>query len=167
MEYDTLTQQYLRSCPTCDKTVRYKTEKAVKQADLKKSVCFSCRTARINKQRDVAKEKNPAWRGYKDIPGKVLSKLKRDAETRNISFNLTLEEIYNVFQAQGRVCAFTGIPLTFGLDASVDRINSDDGYYPDNIQIVHKVLNMMKKNMLNDDFIRWCCLVAEPKTKSD
>jgi hypothetical protein len=151
--------QYVRCCPTCAKTLTYASEKTYKAAEAKKTICFSCRTALSNKNRDVAKEKNPAWKGFKGIPGKVLSKLKRDASKRGLAFELTLEDIYNVFVFQNKKCAFTNIPLTFGLDASVDRIDSFEGYYPWNIQIVHKTLNMMKKDLPNDVFIAWCKLV--------
>jgi hypothetical protein len=111
--------------------------------------------------RNSKKENNPAWRGYGEVPGKVHSKLKRDAEKRNILFDLTIHEINFQYVNQNRVCAFTGIPLKFGVDASVDRINSQEGYKFDNIQIVHKDLNMMKKDMPNEIFISWCKLIAK------
>jgi hypothetical protein len=125
-------------------------------------MCPSCRTSENNKSpnRNVKKENNPAWRGYGEVPGKVFSKLKRDAEKRNIPFDLTIHEINFKYVNQNKVCAFTGVPLKFGVDASVDRISSKDGYNFDNIQIVHKDLNMMKKNMPNEVFIAWCKLVA-------
>jgi hypothetical protein len=125
-------------------------------------MCPSCRASHNNKSptRNTKKENNPAWRGCGEVPGKVYSKLKRDAEKRGITFELTLEEISDQYEAQDKLCAFTGIPLTFGIDASVDRVDSNGGYNPNNIQIVHKALNMMKKDMTNESFIAWCKLVA-------
>jgi len=151
-----------RPCSSCSEPIHYTTLKSYNAAVAKGTVCPSCRTAKNNKSsnRNAKKENNPAWRGYGEVPGKVHSKLKRDAEKRNIPFNLTIEEINFQYVNQYKVCAFTGVPLKFGVDASVDRINSQEGYYFGNIQIVHKALNMMKKDMTNESFIAWCKLVA-------
>ena len=153
---------FIRDCPTCGKTIHYKLAGAVQKANSNGSVCASCRTVANNRspKRNAKKDKNPSWRGCGDVPGKVHSKLKRDAINRNIDFEITIEEIRDQYESQDKLCAFTGIPLTFGIDASVDRIDSNEGYNPNNIQIVHKALNMMKKDMANGAFISWCKLVA-------
>ena len=152
---------YVRACK-CGKQLSYKTISSYEKALNKNTMCPSCRTSHNNKSpnRNTKKENNPAWCGYGDIPGKVHSKLKRDAIKRSIDFEITIEEISDQYEAQDKLCAFTGIPLTFGIDASVDRIDSNMGYNPNNIQIVHKALNMMKKDMTNESFIAWCKLVA-------
>lgn len=135
---------------------KYSFEKAVAN----ESVCPSCRTANNNRNREPKKGKdNPAWAGYKDVPGKVFSRLKNGAKKRNIEVTITIEDIYSQYIKQLKKCAFTGVPLEFGLDASVDRINSREGYHGWNIQIVHKTLNMMKKDLPNDLFISWCRMV--------
>ena len=142
--------------------LHYKNQKSYDAAIRKNTMCPSCRTSENNKSpnRNVKKENNPAWCGYHDVPGKVHSKLRREAIKRNIDFELTIQEISDQYEAQNKLCAFTGIPLAFGDGASVDRINSDLGYDVNNIQIVHKDLNMMKKDMPNEVFISWCKLVA-------
>lgn len=151
------------ACPTCGKDREFSGKSALKQAEKKGTSCFSCRTIRNNTSRKgtKAKEKNPAWRGYKDVPGKVLSKLKRGALHRGLVFEITIEDIQEVYEQQHKVCAFSGLPLTFGIDASVDRLDSQEGYTRDNIQIVHKQLNMIKRDTPNEEFIEWCCLVAK------
>jgi len=151
-----------RPCSKCSEPIHYTTLKSYNAAVAKGTMCPSCRTTENNKspKRNNKKENNPAWCGYGDVPGKVYSKLKRDASKRSIYFAITIEEINNQYQYQHKLCALTGIPLKFGVDASVDRINSDFGYQLDNIQIVHKDLNMMKKDMPNEAFISWCKLVA-------
>lgn len=133
------------------------------QAEKKGTSCFSCRTVANNKKRIGTKEKskNPAWKGYKDVPGKVLSRLRNGAKQRGLSFEITLEDIQHVYEEQHKVCAFTGLSITFGVDASVDRIDSRYGYTKDNIQIVHKVLNLLKRDTPNEEFIEWCCLVSK------
>jgi hypothetical protein len=143
--------------------LHYKNEKTYDAALKKGTMCPSCRTSQNNKseKRNTKKENNPAWKGYNEVPGKVLSRLKNGAIQRNIDFDLTIEEISDQYESQDRLCAFTGVPLKFGVDASVDRIDSQQGYEVNNIQIVHKDLNMMKKDMPNEVFIAWCKLVAQ------
>ena len=43
---------------------------------------------------------------------------------------------------------------------SIDRIDSDQGYYIDNIQLVVPKINMMKFTYSQDDFIDMCKLVS-------
>ncbi len=151
------------ACPSCGKDREYAKKESLERAASLKSVCPSCRTARNNTKRKgtQSKEQNPAWRGYKDVPGKVLSKLKRGALHRGLVFEIAIEDIQEVYEQQHKVCAFSGLPLTFGVDASVDRLDSKEGYTRANIQIVHKQLNMIKRDTPNEQFIEWCCLVAK------
>ena len=150
------------ACPTCGKDREFSGKSALKQAERKRTSCFSCRSVANNISRTgtKTKEKNPAWKGFGHVPGKVFSKLKRDAERRNLPFEITIEDIHNKYNKQHERCAFSGIEIVFGYDASVDRIDSSKGYTLDNIQIVHKDLNMMKRAMDNTDFIMWCRAVA-------
>jgi hypothetical protein len=150
------------ACPTCGKDREFSRKSALTQAEKKGTSCFSCRSVANNISRTgtKTKEKNPAWKGFGCVPGKVFSKLKRDAERRNLSFEITIEDIYNQYVKQELRCAFSNYLLEWGVDASVDRIDSSKGYSKDNIQIVHKVLNMMKKDLPNDEFIAWCDAVG-------
>lgn len=153
----------IRLCPVCKEVeIVYKTFATFDRACKKGTMCSSCRTAQNNKSpnRNSAKENNPAWKGFNGIPGKVLSKLKRDAEKRDIDFALDMEDIWNQYINQNKVCRFSGVPLTWGVDASVDRIDSSKGYNFDNIQIVHKAINMLKCDMDDKQFIHWCKLIA-------
>lgn len=45
--------------------------------------------------------------------------------------------------------------------ASIDRIDSSNGYIEDNIQWVHKDVNMMKQKMTNIELIEMCKLIVE------
>ena len=147
---------YSRLCGGCGLGLSYKTKAHFERSEAAKSMCRKCTNTRINKTISRKGSENAAWTGYRNVPGKVFSRLKHGAKQRNIFFDLTIEDIYNKYQEQFGLCAFTNKLLTFGEDASIDRIDSTKGYYYDNIQIVHKVLNMMKKNMDNEDFLSWC-----------
>jgi len=155
------------ACPTCGKDREFSGKSALKQAEKKGTSCFSCRSVANNISRTgtKTKEKNPAWKGFGCVPGRVFSKLKRDAERRNLPFEITIEDIYNQYNKQRELCAFTGFHVVFGKDASIDRIDSLKGYTLDNIQIVHKDLNMMKRDLPDIDFIWWCKAVSNFRTK--
>ena len=162
------TAKFELACPSCAKNREFQSKSAMLQAGRKGTSCYSCRTAANNKKRigTKAKEKNPAWKGFGCVPGKVFSKLKRDAESRDLPFEITIEDIYKQYNQQQELCAFSGLHIVFGSTASVDRIDSSKGYTTDNIQIVHKDLNMMKRDMDNMDFILWCRAVARWTNKT-
>lgn len=107
------------------------------------------------------------WRmAYNDIPGKYFSGLKRGAEVRNLEFSITIEDIWNKYIEQNKNCALTNIELKFSNKsnihtASVDRINSKIGYVLNNIRIVHKKINMLKRDMEDSEFFSWCKKVTE------
>lgn len=150
---------YTRLCSGCDSFLSYTDKYHFERAEAAKSMCRKCANTKTNKSVSRKGSENAAWTGYKDIPGKVFSRLKNGAKQRNIEVTITIEDIYSQYIKQLKKCAFTGVPLEFGLDASVDRINSRESYHVWNIQIVHKTLNMMKKDMPNDLFISWCRMV--------
>lgn len=95
----------------------------------------------------------------------------KSARERKLEFNLTIQDIVDLFAEQQGVCALTGrkliLPTTSKLyrsnkyTASIDRINNDLGYTKENIQIIHKELNMVKWILSNDDFIKLCKEVTD------
>jgi AraC-like DNA-binding protein len=111
---------------------------------------------------------------YYDMSVAYFNGLERGAKERNISFNITIEEIYNQFLKQDKKCYFTGIPIKFSdltvstkseqsqiQTASVDRLDSSKGYTKDNIVIVHKNINIIKGNVPYLDFINICHLISK------
>lgn len=122
--------------------------------------------------------KNSRWTGHEEITGAYWSSVVYGAtKARNLEFNITIEECWNLFLKQNRKCALTGVELCFAklnLDftngqqtASLDRIDSNIGYVIDNIWWVHKRINMMKKELSVDDFIKYCTLVSEHRKKDE
>ncbi len=110
----------------------------------------------------LKKDKNPAWKGFGNVSGKTIGKLRRDAKLRNIPFNITLEELDTKLKQQQNKCALTGLLLSTDyktFTASVDRIDSSKGYSNDNVQWVHKDINMIKKDYDENYFIKLCELV--------
>ena len=92
--------------------------------------------------------------------------IKDSAEKRNINFNLTVDEAWQIFLKQEKQCSLTGLELNFDSrgyrgSASLDRIDSFKGYTTDNVQWIFCPINLMKGVHNVKYFIYLCKLVAE------
>lgn len=102
---------------------------------------------------------NNNWKGFNLVPGVLLSKCKHSAKSRNIIFDITAKDIWNIYIKQNYKCALSGDKLIFEgnlRNVSIDRINSKDYYYIDNCQLVTINVNLAKQSLSDQDFIRLC-----------
>lgn len=105
------------------------------------------------------------WKGGKYVSAAYLSKLKSDAKRRGLDFNISVHDVDSIFEAQNFKCSISNVDISFIEEtASIDRIDSSRGYEPDNIQILHKRVNEMKWDYEQQDFIKWCKLIARHST---
>lgn len=85
----------------------------------------------------------------------IYNRLKASAKKRNIPFNLTLMELYNIDLPL--TCPILGIPLKFNRGKlednsySYDRIDNTKGYEFDNIIVISYKANILKKNASNKE----------------
>jgi hypothetical protein len=110
------------------------------------------------------------WTGYEDITGFFWGNIKSGAVERKLNLDITIQEAWHLFKKQNGRCAISGVQLCFPKNtkellehkqtASLDRIDSIDGYVQGNIQWVHKTVNIMKMDMEQDNFIAWCIEIA-------
>lgn len=117
--------------------------------------CYECYGIR-NSGKD-----NGNWKGCGEISGEAFNKVRNGAKSRGIDLNVSQDELNELWLNQGRKCALTGMLLVMGETASLDRINSDLGYYPGNVQWVHKTVNIMKNDYPQKLFIEMCRLVTK------
>ena len=100
----------------------------------------------------------------------LFKKIESNALKRNLNFELTVEDMWDTFIQQGEKCAITGVNINM-LNASInknyhlqtaslDRKDSSKGYIKGNVQWVHKVINSLKSDFTDDEFISLCHLVA-------
>jgi len=113
-------------------------------------------------------DNNPNWKGYKEIGSSFWQNIQHGARKRNLEFSISMSDAWSVFIAQDKKCALTKLPLRFAekrgdyeATASLDRIDSKKGYTLENVQWVHKKINIMKQDYDEKDFIYYCKLVAE------
>lgn len=119
---------------------------------------------------------SPNWRGYGDISGAYFARLQYMATSPKMKrgilpFEVTIEYIWDLFLRQNKCCALSGIPLSFPTHssdlamlratASLDRIDSAQGYIPGNVQWVHKHINFMKRTFSQEYFIDMCKKVSD------
>lgn len=149
-------------------------EKIVNSCHLLQGVSTQCR---ICQGKNFRGEKSPCWSGYGEISGMYFSTIRGAAKVRNLIFGITAKDAWELFEKQSKSCTLTGLPLTisqkdyisvkennlFGTasynlygTASLDRIDSNIGYTKDNIQWVHKNINMMKWVLSQKRFIDLC-----------
>jgi hypothetical protein len=107
------------------------------------------------------KGNNFAWKGYGEISKRYFDSLKIGAERRNIQFDITIRQMWDLFLKQNRKCALTGYELKFNSHsrisdgtASLDRIDSSKCYTVENIQWVHKDINYMKSDYDQNYFLK-------------
>lgn len=89
----------------------------------------------------------------------------------------TIEVLWALFEKQKGKCALSGVDLSFGgnlltvkgqsrinhmlMTASLDRIDNSKGYTNNNIQWLHKHINMMKSNHDQNYFVSLCKLIVK------
>ena len=108
-------------------------------------------------------ENNGQFKGFREIRGQFWSRCKRSASERGLPFEISIEYAWELFERQGRTCALSGVPITFGprfhhanTTASLDRKDNRKGYVEGNVQWVHKRVNIMRHTLELSDFLAWC-----------
>jgi hypothetical protein len=109
------------------------------------------------------KEQHSNWHGYEGISGQYWGNIKNNANVRKLKFEISIEDIWEIYIKQNKKCSITGIDLIFSShsdksdgNASLDRIDSNVGYIKNNLQWVHKTINYIKRDLSDDEFIDWC-----------
>lgn len=116
---------------------------------------------------------SPHWTGHGEISGFKWGGIKRSCKYRSkkMLFNISIEDAWNLFLEQDRICPISGDLLymktttnDYDYTASLDRINSSIGYIDGNVQWVNKKVNRMKWDIPEEDFIELCKAVTAYRT---
>lgn len=100
---------------------------------------------------------------------------ERGAKKRGLQVDITADDIVALYKKQKGRCRFTGMHIFFPKSmsdrerhkgtVSIDRIDSELHYTKDNIQLVHKDINMIKRNLPDARFIMYCKMVANNENR--
>lgn len=144
---------------TCGSPVVYR-----KPIDIINKAYDSCNKCAASR-RDSTGANNNNYKGTKDIPSLFYTKLAHNTRNRNkdIKLLVTIDDIQAQWDKQKGICAYTKIPLTVNVDASLDRIDSSKDYTVDNIQFTHKDINRMKSDFSEEYFLDMCKRVTDGK----
>jgi len=108
------------------------------------------------------------WKGTEHIALTFFTSVKRGATSRNIIFDIDIDYLEELYLKQNKKCALSGMDLIFSNvtknkfgvgTASLDRIDSNQGYIIGNLQWVHKKINIMKNVFTQEEFIDICAKV--------
>lgn len=116
----------------------------------------------------VANEWAARRKGCGEICGRYWRTVEANARHRELAWDITIEFAWSLFLSQDRKCALSGQPLVFHppgekptkTTASLDRIDSSQGYIRSNVQWVHKRVQRMKSNIPEHEFVLYCHLIA-------
>lgn len=125
------------------------------------AACRAC--TRKHRLEGTSAQRRSIWWDY-------WTQVRRGARDRGITFSITEHDLSETYSTE---CALTGLPITIGelqivegravrvnTTASLDRIDSQQGYIRSNIQWVHKDVNAMKSDYSTEYFQHLCELVA-------
>ena len=101
----------------------------------------SCTNCVDSLQKEIADEKYEALRKYRVI----FNSYKSNARARNLIFNLTLEDVIKIVNQN---CYYCNDENSKG----IDRINSKDNYYLENVVPCCRTCNFMKSNFSKELF---------------
>jgi hypothetical protein len=148
--------RYGKKCPQCNTDQTYLRKNYAEESLRLGKLCKSCSN----------KITENCHRGfYEDIRTSWINKCKLSAELRNIVWDLSEEFIWQLYLSQDKKCALSDKPIGWCKEgsihtASLDRIDSSEGYVVGNIQLVHKDVNFMKQQFSQEYFIETCKLIA-------
>ena len=164
-EYHRLWQKYFRyhipidgyeekSCNYCGKIFTPKTR-------VQKYCSRSCKSKFISRSHHW----EYSVRNVSSSPRNYINSLLSHKHRRDY---LDLEYMMGIYDAQNGKCALSGVTMTYQrgngnvpTNISIDRIDSNKGYIKGNVQLVCRIVNVMKNEWKQDDFIEFCKKIVE------
>ena len=150
--------RWYKSCPSCNNEQSYLRKNYAEESLRLGKQCKSC------SNKDVS-NCHRGW--HRGIRVSWLNQFKSGSETRKIEWDLTIDDVANLYENQKGLCALTDVSIAFPeighpqkAIASIDRIDSSKGYVQNNVQLVTRQVNMMKQSYSQDLFIDTCIKVA-------
>lgn len=104
------------------------------------------------------------YTGTQFFPGKHIAMWKHSAKRRHHDWDLTNDDLDEIYREQQGLCALSGIQMNPAISSpyrpSIDRIDSTKGYTRANVQFVCSVVNVMKNKIHEPLFVDLCAKIA-------
>lgn len=147
--------RWVRFCPKCGKKVSHLRRNYCIGAHNIKQPCKAC----SNKSNHPAGMVGPVRLSW-------YRSFKKSAMTRGYCWEISAEDVATLYDQQKGRCCYSDLPIGWSVSgcshtASIDRIDNDKGYTLENIQLVHKDVNMMRGSLEDGYFKELCTLIAD------
>jgi hypothetical protein len=125
-----------------------------------------------NKTSNCGCDARGGYEGFEGLSKTIYGRMLRNAANRDLTVEVTIQFLWELYLRQGGRCALSGTPISLSKksavasQASVDRIDSDRGYTEDNVQWVHKDINLMKLDLDQARFFELCEMVTGNRAAS-
>lgn len=87
--------------------------------------------------------------------------------------SLSQEHLRSLHSDQDGRCAISDVEMTWQVgrghvatNMSLDRIDPKGGYIPGNVRLVCHIINLMRRDMSDEEFVAWCRVVADGRISS-
>ena len=95
---------------------------------------------------------------------------------KDLKIEISIDDLKEIYSKQNGLCALSGIKMTHEtykdrtdtsehilnrMNISIDRKDSNLGYTKDNIQLVGAIINRIKTDLPDNEFINLCKIVTE------
>lgn len=141
---------------------------AICQCDCGNKILVRTSSLAKNKTNNCGCAPRGKWKGWGEVSQSYFSRVLRGAKLRGLSVTVELRDLWDLYLKQSGKCALSGEPIKLSqapsktaMTASLDRIDSNKGYELDNIQWVHKDVNLMKSDLDQTRFIELCKKISK------
>ena len=146
--------------------------------DRRMQICKKCKKEYRDAHRVEAKHRSKKWRrenpekrakimeNYKRTVGAWISYTLSHCKRSLHGCSIESRHLRELWEKQRGKCAISGMPFVLGGGPmrpdkpSIDRINNEKGYHPNNIRIVLLFIQFAKNSWSDEIFSKWCKLIA-------
>lgn len=151
--------RWFRICPECESPVSHLRRNYCIGAHNVKQLCKKCSVVDSHPAGMVGSVR-VAW----------YNSFYKSAISRGYCWELDIEFIDSLYEIQRGRCAISGMfigwsPHRWEHTASIDRIDNDKGYTKDNVQLVHKEVNMLRGSLSVERLIELSAMITEHNNK--
>lgn len=148
-------KRWYRTCPLCSALISHLRRNYCVGAYNISQPCIKCSNMSNNPSGMVGSVRISWYNAF-----------RKSAETRGYVWELTPEFLDVMYQEQDGLCCYSGLLIGWdvsgwGHTASIDRIDNNLGYHQNNVQLVHKEVNMMRGSLSDERFKELCVLIAD------